>query len=173
MLSRAATMDVCTAAQCHCALCDQLFVAQAFAAILAQQLKLLARVHRSIAALRATAPSATLLCIICCSSQFSRLSSSRLAPEFPRVVSTTRSPLFLALVCYTTIAPTRGNYSKKGHQRSLFEPRRAERTCALQTSDHRSAANNAPLEELLRSRREQLRQNPKFAIGQKEDARHR
>ena len=33
---------------CHCArsACDQLFVAQAFAAILAQQLKLLARVHK-------------------------------------------------------------------------------------------------------------------------------
>ena len=164
MLSRAATMAVCAAAQCHSVTVldpcgDQLFVAQAFAAILAQQLKLLARVHRSIAALRATAPSATLLCIICCSSQFSRLSSSRLAPEFPRVVSTTRSPLFLALVCYTTIAPTRGN-SKKGHQRSLFEPHGAERTCALHTTARRSAASNAPLEELLRSRREQLRQNP-------------
>ena len=55
---------------------------------------------------------------------------------------------------------------KKVTKSSLFEPREAEKTCVIDTSDHRSAANNAPLEELLRSRREQLRQT-KFATSSK------
>ena len=53
MLSRAATMPCAqllnvTVSLCARSACDELFVAQAFAAILAQQFKLLARVRKSI-----------------------------------------------------------------------------------------------------------------------------
>ena len=173
MLSRAATMPCAQLSLCHSArsVCDQLYiVAQAFAALLAQQLELLARVHRSTAA-------ALGYCTPChCDFSHSalvlslfRFSFSRLAPEFP--VADLTGEL---VVCFDA----RSTHTSKGNERTLkkpprspFAPRRAQGTCALQPSDHRSAASNAPLAELLRSRREQLRQNPEFAIGQ--NARHR
>jgi hypothetical protein len=162
MLCRAATMAVhsCSMSLCHCNICVRPIIRGASVrsyigpAIRASR----ARAQVYIAALcllhLATAPG----CKIDSRPPFSHLSSSRLEAEFPWVVSTSRSFIIFSSVLQCSRL-LRGN-TKKGHQRSLFEPRRAERTCALHTSDHRCAANNAPLAELLRSRREQLRQNP-------------
>ena len=140
-----------------------------FSRLLAQQLKLLARVHKSISLLRCLLHLATVPgCKIdsCLRFRTCRLAVSRQSsPRWFRPVQ--GFPFFASVLQCSRLL--RGN-TKKGHQRSLFEPRRAERTCALQTSDHRRAASNAPLEELLRSRREQLRQNPKFATVKRRDA---
>ena len=134
--------------QCARSACDQLFVAQAFAAILAQQLKLLARVHRSIAA----ALGYCTLCHLFAHHQLlvsvfrtcRRAVSRQSAPRRSRPVG--------ALFFSSAFTYASARQLKKGHPRSPFAPRRAQRTCALQTSDHRSAAVEPRADQLLRSR---------------------
>ena len=176
MLSRAAPMPCAQLSLCHSArsVCDQLFVAQAFAAIWAQQLKLLARVHKSTAAaLGYCTPCHCDFSHSALAPQFSRFSFSRPAPEFPAVALTGELVVCFGARSTHTRAKAKREDFKKSHKRSPFAPRRATGTCALQPSDHRSAASNAPLAELLRARREQLRQKPKFATVTRRDARHR
>ena len=174
MLSRAATMPCAQLSPCHSArsVCDQLVVAQAFAAIWAQQLELLARVHRSTAAaLGYCTPCHCDFSHSALVPQFSRFSFSRLAPEFPVVVLTGE-----LVVCFGA----RSTHTRAMAKREDLNEPQLLAVCAAQGSTNLCAADfRSPQRRQQRaagrtacSRREQLRQNPKFATVPRRDARH-